>query len=358
MNNLYELNTPLELWVPIKTTKFIFSLKESAQLPKLQLFLLSSIEKYDADSAALEDATLLSPNVIQQEMHTMYKQKLLQINQDQEYELTDLSRRLLQYGELIEKINESENLFTFNFVTGDLQVTKDDNFYDKPNGVIANKVVSEFEISCIEPLDIKEVLQQGFSFLNPKNVDLDDFLENVVIEPVFDKSDKWSVMYITHLPLDVVSDEEGFVYIKNYVVQREYHVYDQFFETNSSIMTLLEKINDFDTGLLSDKGTAIMVRWTEYQKEKKNIIQLYENPIDKSVHTGCFSQKTKFKKIVADMEQYESVSIDEEPFECELKNVPTNGFSLKLVSEKKISYISSLPVRCIVSRLGSENNDI
>lgn len=352
MDNLFKLVNPLEIWIPVNITYFHFSLKETAQLPKLQLFLLSAIADYNAETDVIVDATQLSKNLIEQELHDMYKQKLLEFNAEGHYQLTQLSYRLLHYDILISQMNELNSPFTFNYVTGDIKAGMNPELKEKPEGIVANKVVSIFEIDCIEPQEIKNPLLIAFPFLYDDEDDVvDDFLDNIVIEANHEKDNKWKRMYITHLPISASTAQQDELKIRCYMNQMRYKVYDSFFENHVSILKMIRDISMFDATLLNSKALDLLQRWDLYSCAKEKTENFYINPINGAVFDGEFSAINSTKSVVFDVQDFEMPDMDEAIISEKIKSYDTNGFLLKKISDEVIPYISALPVACLVDKI-------
>lgn len=354
MDNLFKLPAPLEIWVPIKNTEFTFSLKESSQLPKLQRFLLTAISDYSADADMIIDATRLTKTVIIQELNEMYKEKLLESDDNGNYQLTDLSRRLLSYIRLTEKMNETNAVFSFNLVTGNIQTGIDTELNDNPDGVTANRTVSVFEIDCFEPAEIKDVLIEAFPFLaedGGSDEEIDDFLENIVITSSHEKVNKWKKMYITHLPLAVSPAQKQELNVRCYVVKKMYRAYDSFFEDKQSLLSEIKDIYEYDPLLLREKGVELLTRWDEYTRIKNNVICLYGNPIDGSV-CGSFVQPEDHSRGIAfDISLFSAVSADNCAFADALSGCDSAGFELREIGSENIPYVSSIPVQCLADKI-------
>lgn len=354
MDNIYKLDKPLELFVPVIKAAFTVSLKESVQLPKLQEFILSAINKYQADISTLVDATLLPENVIRIELNDMYKQKLLSIDDDTNYKLTDLSERLIRYRELVEQMNSQNSLFLFNLVTGEIVSESTSESFDEPSGIKANSVISPFQISSINAPEIKEQLCSVYSISENDEL-IDDYLENIVMESRM-VSRAWIKMYITHLPEneDTYPQKEH-VFIKSYMLQREYGVYDDYMEKNKELLNTLQIVRDSNEELLSQKGIELLDTYNCYMQQKKIIIRIYGNPVSRAVYEGEWKPVSDVeKKYVSDISDFDSVSVDNDSFEKKLTEYNYINFPLKQLSEKKTAFISTLPICCIVCKTEEE----
>ena len=354
MDELYKLDKPLEVFVPVVKSAFTFSLKESIQLPKLQEFILSAIHKYQADVNTLVDTTMLPENVIRIELNDMYKQKLLSTDDNTDYHLTDLSKRLIQYRELIDWMNSQESFFLFNLVTGEIVSESAAETFDEPSGVKANSVISPFQISGINAPEIKEQLCTVF-FL-PENDELtDDYLENIVIDSRI-ISRKWIRMYITHLSeIENTAPQKDYVFVKSYMLQREYCVYDDYLENNRELLDALQIVRKSSKELLSEKGLELLDCYNCYQLQKKIVIRIYGNPVSRAVYEGEWKPVSGVeKKYIADISDFDSVSVGNDVFEKKLTEYDNIDFPLKQLSEKKTSFITALPVNCIVSKMEEE----
>ena len=354
MDDLYNLDKPLELFVPVVKVAFTVSLKESVQLPKLQEFILSAIHKYQADISTLVDATMLPENVIRIELNDMYKQKLLSIDDDTNYNLTDLSKRLIRYVELVDQMNSQSSLFLFNLVTGEIVSESTAESFDEPSGIKANSVISLFQISSVNAPELKKQFCTVYSL--PENDELiDDYLENIVIESRM-VSRAWIKMYITHLPENEdAAPQKDYVFIKSYMLQREYGVYDDYLEKNHELLNALQIIRDRSEELLSEKGLELTERYNCYKLQKKKIIRIYGNPVSRAVYEGEWKPVSDVgKKYIVDIADFDSVSIGNDAFDEKLKEYNNIDFSLKQLSEKKTAFISTLPISCIVYKTEEE----
>ena len=353
-DNMFRLPSPLELWAPMKVVKFNFSLNEAVQLPKLQMFLLSAILKYKADVNALVDATNFSKNVIEQELHNMYVQKLLKQEQEQSYTLTELSLRLLEYDRLIQQMNSSDEVFLFNLITGAVSNYSENAVTDKPDGITANKAVSVSEINLLEAIDLKDIFLQAFPFLQNIESELEELLDNIVIEASFVKSEKWQKIYITHFPADFSKTDkhERCINIKNYAVQRQYQVFDDYFETNMTQMNKIKDVYEFDPSLLTPHGIDLLKKCANYFTQKNNILNLYEDPVSSTVKQGAFSAGKDMLPCSFDLRQL--ISADNEAFDRVIAQLPSSEFEIKVISEKIIPYVSRLPIKFISDKTGGD----
>ena len=350
MNNLSKLETPLEIWIPVNITHFQFSLKESAKISKLNLFFLSALAEHHATVEEIEDATQLSVHVIRQELQSMYQQKLLKLNEDDTYQLTELSESLLRYQNLLSSINAQSTAFLFNYVTGEIDLLKKFQWYEKTNGITAKKIVSLFEIDCIEPLEIKELLLEAYPFLKEEEeLLLNDFLENMVITAVHEKNDVFLKKYITHLPARAEEESEQSLKIISYLYQLEYQPYDAYLEENASVTQKIQEINLFDSALLTEKAKSLLNLVESYQQAKKNTIYVYVNPVTMQAEEGIFEGSCNPKKAVFDLSQYSLETPYEEIASEFLKEHSVTPFELQKVNDTKVSYSTAIPVEYIIS---------
>lgn len=342
MSNLFKLSDPLEIWIPVKSFNFVFSLKESMSLSDFQTFILCGIQEYNAGSEQLVEATGLAKSVIDQELHDMCTRKLLEINEDGIYRLSELSKHLLDYGNTVRQMNESKKMFLVDLVTGDISQNTDDQTADKPEGVAAFGKAAEYEISCIEPSDIKEVLINAFQFLAETD-NCEDFLDSIVMEPVVSKAQKWKRMYLTHLPLGEYTpgENEQCISIRGLLWKRTYRKYNPFFEDNSNIMIKLCEINSFDDTLISERGKALIDEWNTYKAEKN--ITLYTDPITGTVDTSA-PIETPVKKYAVDLIKFSQFSCQNELFEQSLAESGIGSNEVKVVSpDEPVYYYSCVP---------------
>ena len=355
MEELYQLAEPIEVFVPVIRSVFTFSLKESVQMPKLQEFILSAIDKYRSDMIGLADATRLPQNVIEIELNEMYRQKLLCLDNDHHYQLTDLSGRLLRYKALVDRMNGQSTVFVLNLVTGEIRPESEVKCFEKPEGLAANSVISPFQISGVYAPDIKQQLCGAFNL--DMNDDLtDELLENIVIESQM-TDHLWVRMSITHLSADENSAcSKDCVLINNYMIQREYAPFDEYFENHQTLMEAVQLIQNKGEDLLNAKGLELFDRWKKYQQQKNTRISLYENPVNRTVYTGVWqSSADVVRKIMVDMNQFYTItSADDEAFEKKLAELQDIAFPLKMISQKKTSYISAVPACCMVYEIKEE----
>lgn len=355
MDNLFKLKSPLKIYIPVINVKFKFSLKETAKLSSIYIIFLSAISNYNASIDLLSDFTMFEKSVIECELHNMYKQQLLEMDENGNYKLTQLSRRLLKYTEWTEKMNEMNTRFTLNMVTGTIQIEKGN---EKSNvgadEVKANKIMSKFAIDTIDAMEIKETLISAYPFLlNVENAEVDDFIENIIVESSCEKEEKWKLMYITHLPLGYFQTEQEHINIKCSVVQKEYEIYDEYIENNIRIISEMKNVHNFDSSLLSKKGIELLERYNLYCKAKADNIRFYINSIDKSVHDGVFSvpKSKKVMKTAFNIQDYDCSEVDERLINDSLAGYDTNGFEVKEVMNSVITYNAVLPVDCIVEEV-------
>ena len=353
MDNLSKLETPLEIWIPVNITHFQFSLKESAQISKLNLFFLSALAEHHATVEEIEDATQLSVYVIRQELQSMYQQKLLKLNEDDTYQLTELSEALLHYQNLLSAVNAQNTAFLFNFVTGEIDLTEKFRLYEKPNGITAKKTVSLFEIDCIEPFEIKDLLLEAYPFLKEEEEELlNDFLENMVIEAVHEKNDAFLKKYITHLPVRTEEETEQNLKMISYVYQLEYQPYDAYLEENASVMQKIQEINLFDSAFLTEKAKSLLNRVESYQQAKKQTFYVYVNPVTMQAEEGIFEGSYSPKKAVFDLNQYSLETPYEEIASEFLKEHSVTTFELQKVNDTKVFYSTAIPMEYIISEEG------
>ena len=346
MDSFKLLSKPIEIWVPVIKAKLIFSLSESVQLPKLHYFFLASIYNYNADIDLLVDVTNLSEQVVRQEFHEMYKQKLLILNDSGSYVLSDLACRLLRYVDNIKKMNEQDITLLFNLVTRDIKIL-DEEPDDKPYGAVAEKVAFANEIDCMELSEIKDILLNSYPFLGGDEEEIDDFFENLVIRS--QKTNKWKKMYITALPLLPSKAQPEEFNVRCFVKQKEFRSYDSFFEENEDIIFKMEEIADFNPALLSDEGKSLLDRSKLYRQKREEPIVMYYNPVAGYVEQGKFKSEffPKNQKHAFDIQQFSEFDSDDEVFEKELEKLDTNDFDIVSKSELIIPFTAALSVACI-----------
>lgn len=356
-NKIFEMDPPLKFYVPVKIAQLEFTLKESMQLAELSRFLLTAISVHNANEEDMSDAMLLLPLVIRTELQSMYNQKLL-AQDDGAYILTEQAKLLLKYEKLTEQLNYVKRDFVFNTVSGDLKIYVSEECLDAPKGITANKRLHEFELACVEPSQIKDVLLKAFPIIAETVEEPEHFLESIVIEPTFEKGDKWTLMRIERPQPNengetIVSKDE--IAIKSYIVQRKLRVYNEYFEKNMRQMEMLKDVFTFDRSLISEAGTQKLMECENYVKEKSTLLTVNIDPFDSSVFIGEFSQNEPIpKRVLFDLEYFEDLEnfkwlkINGKKVKEELdKQIDLNGNLLNLESETHIPYIIRLPLESL-----------
>lgn len=337
---------PLEIWCPVSIAGLSFSLKESLHLSKLHFFLLLAIANEHATVDEIVDVTQLSKNVITQELHEMYKQKLLNIQMDdkENYCLTELSKKLLHYDELISKMNSTPVTFAFDLVTGILDESSTLDLYEKANGITANKMVSALEMDCIDPVDIRDTLCTTYPNLGDENEsELLDFLDNLVIESKREKKIKWKKRYISYLPNKPLSQDTDKITFVTYVIQYRCRAFESYFEDNISILQSLERIKNFDSDMLNKKAVDILEKWFNYQETKKETVDFYYDPVLDEYTDGRKPSGTIPKKVAFTIEKTMFSVPDEVAIDKRIEKIKINDFNVTLKNKEIVQYEISIP---------------
>lgn len=356
MSDLHKLTVPIEIYTPFQIAPFRFSLKETVRLSKLHLFFITAIEEHHATVNELLDATMLSPDVLQYELQTMCDQKLILENEDEKYQITELSRSLLNYQRLIEKMNSSQKSFLFDLTTGKVSFEQEESMTDMPNVLKSKASVSKFNFSMLTATDIKAELCHAFACIE----ELDDkeaeaFLDNIIMDVETTNHRLWKKKYITHLPVDLSASNPSDLKVNFYVYQMCYRPYDPKMEEVEHIIESLKTIEAYDSSLLDTKVASLLERWNLYKTEKEKEISFWINPVDCSVHEGKVIEQPSINPWL-DLFQYD-FSIDHEAIAQEaLKQFYTNisQFPFKIIQNQKIAVCLKVPVSCIHETNGDD----
>lgn len=349
MDRILKLEQPLELWIPIKKAKFKFSLKESVQLPALKMFLLLAIRNYNTGVEELVDSTMLSEQAIKQELQELYKQKLLSFDTDEKYILTGLSKRLLLFQEVVARLNSTDVTFAFNTLNGKAE-KEDNDTYDQPRGVRANPWLSTFELTYIEPTQIKDTMLNAFPFIKEELDDTDNFLDSIIIEPEFEdkrsKYDSWKPMYISNIPFDIDKRQDDVIPVRYSLIQRKYRVYDEYFETNDVRTRELENICRFDKSFISDEGNQKLSEFKKYCEKRAEVRTIVINPVDSSIcGDGAWNTESKVKRFAFDLDEFSQFLCDNVKIDSEISKTMSSKYQIQLAEpEEHIPNILWFPV--------------
>ncbi len=235
-------------------------------------------------------------------------------------------------------------------MTGEIDLLKKFQWYEKTNGIIAKKIVLLFEIDCIEPLKIKELLLEAYPFLKEEELLLNDFLENMVITAVHEKNDVFLKKYITHLPVRPEEESKQSLKIISYLYQLEYQPYDAYLKENASVTQKIQEINLFDSALLTEKAKSLLNLVESYQQAKKNTIYVYVNPVTMQAEEGIFEGSCNLKKAVFDLSQYSLKTPYEEIASEFLKEHSVTPFELQKVND---TLCEIRPISAMVGSIGN-----
>lgn len=354
IERVVKLDPPRELWVPVKIASFSFSLKESVQLSKLSHFMLSAILEHNANEADIADATNLAPLSIRTELHSLYTQKLLERDPDGKYILTEQSKLLLTYGKLVDELNKITTEFYFNTLSGKLKLYDGSLRDDEPTGAKAMKRLSELELACVDPVDIKDVLLEAFPFISEYNIDADHFLDSIVIEPCFEKGDKWAPMYLTGLSACKNNGRVGKGITANgYIVQKRCRAYYKNFEVYKPQLEHLKAVSDFDSRLLSEAGIEMLSRYEEYNELKKKIYIININPIDRSVKiVDNPHEESMARRAVFDLNELLQSEMNDQAIIEEVRGLLGIKYDLTFVGEEEhVPFFIQIPSENFVERV-------
>lgn len=418
-DKIFDLKPPLKFYVPVKLAELEFTLKESMQLAKLSRFLLTAILEHGSNEEALTDAMLLPQLVIRSELQSLYNQKFLTQDENGKYILTDRAKLLLRYENLTETLNSVKTAFVFNAVNGDLRIYEPSECLDEsPEGLAANERLREFELACVEPSQIGDVLLEAFPVITETVEDPELFLDSVVIDPIFEKKNKWMPMCFTRPQPDINDDDndnensEDFqalveniyqpheddetnetgkahenaktnktrqsrqghdtIAVKSYIIQRKYSIHNDWFEKNMRYMERLREVFLFDRSLVSEAGVRKLSECAKYLEEKGKIYIGNIDPLDSSVLVGELepedADSSEFKKVLFDLEKISGrLATDGKRVREELYRQidtngdllrldGTNGYMLSLIEpEAHIPYIIRLPLESMA--YCTEEND-
>lgn len=352
IERVVKLDPPWELWVPVKIASFSFSLKESVQLSNLDHFMLSAILEHNTSEDDIADATMLAPLSIRTELHSLYAQKLLEMDPNGKYILTEQSKLLLTFGKMVDKLNKVAAEFSFNTLSGKLKLY-DESLSDKePTGTKAIKHLSELELACVDPIDIKDVLLEAFPFISEYDIDTDHFLDSLVIEPRFEKGEKWTPMYLMGLSPCTNNIGKGII-AKGYTIQKKCRAYNKNFEDFKPYLEHLKAVSDFNSTLLSETGIEMLSRYEEYNELRKKYTIINIDPINHSVKiVDKPREESRAKRAVFDLNELLQNDMNDKAVIEDVREQLGIKYDLTFVEEEEhIPFYIQIPIENFVERV-------
>lgn len=158
--------------IPYIKVSVKFIEKEEVALNAFQNFLLDAIEK-GTSIKQIADSTQLTKYVIETELFQMEKQKLV-IRKENEFEITDISKKIMLVAKTIKKLNEEHRIFFVNLINGEVENLNDADFTVPKNNelVLKQKMMNLDGISIEENMDFFAENMDTFSSLGEDDVEV------------------------------------------------------------------------------------------------------------------------------------------------------------------------------------------
>lgn len=161
-----------QVYIPYMKVGVKFIEKEEVSLNAFQIFLLDAIME-GASISQMEDATQLTGNVIESELLQLEAQKLV-IKKEDDYELTDLSNKILLVAKSIRSLNNEKQVFCLNLITGVLESFDDAEFQipDKDELILKRKMISLDGLSIEDNMDFFAKNLETFKTMDDESVEI------------------------------------------------------------------------------------------------------------------------------------------------------------------------------------------
>lgn len=264
--------------IPYIKVSVKFIEKEEVALNAFQNFLLDAIEE-GASIRQIADSTQLTKYVIETELLQMEKQKLV-LKKGNEFEITDISKKIMLVAKTIKKLNEEHRIFFVNLINGDVENLSDADFTVPENNelVLKQKIINLDGISIEDNMDFFAENLDTFSSLGEDDVEV--ILSSIYAEfnVIKEKDDQNKIVYkkkaVIGLPC-LIGDttvekinKENSILVESTCVKVFFGFTTSKINKYSEVLSQVEEMNQRYPELLSEEARKLI--------EEKNLCETYK----------------------------------------------------------------------------------